>query len=58
MENPLELHRITLEIQTTTVPHNEIKFDMPKSTMIGSRFYIDESVDPDNKFRTRIQTLR
>lgn len=48
MENPLELHRVTLEIQdindnNPTFPHREVKLDIPEFTIKGSRFSIDEA---------------
>uniref|UniRef100_A0A673FEJ7 Protocadherin 1 gamma 1 n=1 Tax=Sinocyclocheilus rhinocerous TaxID=307959 RepID=A0A673FEJ7_9TELE len=53
MENPLELHRITLEIQdindnNPTFPHSEVKLDISEFTVKGSRFFIDEAADPDS----------
>uniref|UniRef100_A0A671QDV6 Cadherin domain-containing protein n=1 Tax=Sinocyclocheilus anshuiensis TaxID=1608454 RepID=A0A671QDV6_9TELE len=53
MENPLELHRITLEIQdindnNPAFPHSEVKLDIPESADKGSRFSIDEAADPDS----------
>ncbi|KAL0182401.1 hypothetical protein M9458_021776, partial [Cirrhinus mrigala] len=53
MENPLELHRITLEIEdindnNPAFPHSEVKLDIPESADKGSRFSIDEAVDPDS----------
>ncbi len=53
MENPLELHRITMEIQdindnNPAFPHNEVKLDIPENADKGSRFSIDEAADPDS----------
>ncbi len=53
MENPLELHRITMEIQdindnNPAFPHSEVKLDIPENADKGSRFSIDEAADPDS----------
>lgn len=53
METPLEIHRITLEIQDINdnnpdFPHSEVKLDIPESADKGSRFSIDEAADPDS----------
>ncbi|XP_043106958.1 putative protocadherin beta-18 isoform X36 [Puntigrus tetrazona] len=53
METPLELHRITLEVEdindnSPAFPHSEVKLDIPESANKGSRFSIDEAADPDS----------
>ncbi|XP_030648029.1 protocadherin gamma-A12-like [Chanos chanos] len=53
MENPLELHRITLEIQDINdnvpiFPHNEIHLEIGESADKGERFSVDEALDPDS----------
>ncbi|XP_052313252.1 protocadherin beta-16-like isoform X27 [Oncorhynchus keta] len=52
LENPLELHRVTLEIQDVndnfpTFPNEVIKLEIGESANKGERFSIDEALDTD-----------
>uniref|UniRef100_A0A4W5K4A4 Cadherin domain-containing protein n=1 Tax=Hucho hucho TaxID=62062 RepID=A0A4W5K4A4_9TELE len=52
LENPLELHRVTLEIQDVndnfpTFPNEVIKLEISESAIKGERFSIDEALDTD-----------
>nr|XP_023698680.1 protocadherin beta-15-like isoform X21 [Paramormyrops kingsleyae] len=52
LENPLELHRVTLDIQdvndnSPTFPKDIIKLEIRESAVKGARFSIDEAHDPD-----------
>ncbi|XP_023698697.2 protocadherin gamma-A12-like isoform X40 [Paramormyrops kingsleyae] len=52
IENPLELHRVTLEIQdindnSPVFPNNVAELEIQESAVKGSRFSIDEAHDPD-----------
>ncbi|XP_071194264.1 protocadherin gamma-A10-like isoform X32 [Salvelinus alpinus] len=52
LENPLELHRVTLDIQDVndnfpTFPNEVIKLEIRESANKGERFSIDEALDTD-----------
>uniref|UniRef100_A0A4W5QM76 Cadherin domain-containing protein n=1 Tax=Hucho hucho TaxID=62062 RepID=A0A4W5QM76_9TELE len=49
LENPIELHRITVEILDVNdhAPNNHIKFEISESATLGSRFVLESAKDPD-----------
>lgn len=52
LENPLELHRVSLDIQdvndnSPAFPNDMIKLEIGESADKGERFSIDEALDPD-----------
>ncbi|XP_044060666.1 protocadherin gamma-A10-like [Siniperca chuatsi] len=52
LENPIELHRVTVEIldindNTPFFPNKDIQFEMSESATIGSKFPVESAVDPD-----------
>ncbi|XP_035288694.1 protocadherin beta-16-like isoform X25 [Anguilla anguilla] len=52
LENPLELHRVTLEIQdindnSPAFPNDVIRLEIRESADKGARFALDEAHDPD-----------
>ncbi|KAM3612629.1 uncharacterized protein V6R79_011568 [Siganus canaliculatus] len=52
LENPIELHRVTIEIldindNTPFFPNKNIQFEMSESATIGAKFPIESAVDPD-----------
>ncbi|XP_049897603.1 protocadherin gamma-A10-like isoform X15 [Epinephelus moara] len=52
LENPIELHRVTVEIldindNTPFFPNKDIQFEMSESATIGAKFPVESAVDPD-----------
>nr|XP_015205238.1 PREDICTED: protocadherin alpha-7-like isoform X1 [Lepisosteus oculatus] len=52
VENPLEIHHITVEIvdvndYTPSFPNNEKKIEIPESATTGARFQLEAAHDPD-----------
>ncbi|MGH0116642.1 UNVERIFIED_CONTAM: hypothetical protein FKN15_012237 [Acipenser sinensis] len=52
LENPLELHRITVDIQDVndnipTFPKNEIRLEISELALPGARFLLESAMDPD-----------
>jgi len=52
LENPIELHRVTVEIvdindHAPFFPNKDINFEMSESATIGAKFPIESAVDPD-----------
>ncbi|XP_059202397.1 protocadherin gamma-A11-like isoform X16 [Centropristis striata] len=52
LENPIELHRITVEIldindNTPFFPNKDIQFELSESATIGAKFPVESAVDPD-----------
>ncbi|KAI3351752.1 hypothetical protein L3Q82_020571 [Scortum barcoo] len=52
LENPIELHRVTVEIldindNTPYFPIRDIHFEMSESATIGAKFPVESAVDPD-----------
>ncbi|XP_029918467.1 protocadherin gamma-A11-like [Myripristis murdjan] len=52
LENPIELHRVTVEILDVNdhapfFPNKDIRFEMSESTTIAAQFPIENAVDPD-----------
>ncbi|XP_034147750.1 protocadherin gamma-A11-like [Esox lucius] len=52
LENPMELHRVTVEIidvndHPPIFPKNDIKFEISESATLGSRFTLESADDPD-----------
>uniref|UniRef100_A0A3Q3JNN0 Cadherin domain-containing protein n=1 Tax=Monopterus albus TaxID=43700 RepID=A0A3Q3JNN0_MONAL len=52
LENPIELHRVTVEIldindNAPFFPNKDIRFEMSESATIGAKFPVESAVDPD-----------
>uniref|UniRef100_A0A8C7HFU8 Protocadherin gamma-C5-like n=1 Tax=Oncorhynchus kisutch TaxID=8019 RepID=A0A8C7HFU8_ONCKI len=52
LENPIELHRVTVEIvdvndHSPIFKNNHIKFEISESATLGSRFVLESAKDPD-----------
>ncbi|XP_071250991.1 protocadherin gamma-A11-like [Salvelinus alpinus] len=52
LENPIELHRVTIEIvdvndHSPIFKNNHIKFEISESATLGSRFVLESAKDPD-----------
>ncbi|XP_070819250.1 protocadherin gamma-A11-like isoform X22 [Chaetodon trifascialis] len=52
LENPIELHRVTVEIldindNAPFFPNKDIHFEMSESATIGAKFPLESAVDPD-----------
>ncbi|XP_056238352.1 protocadherin gamma-A11-like isoform X7 [Seriola aureovittata] len=52
LENPIELHRVTVEIldindNAPFFPNKDIQFEMSESATVGAKFPIESAVDPD-----------
>ncbi|XP_042275308.1 protocadherin beta-16-like [Thunnus maccoyii] len=52
LENPIELHRVTVEIldindNAPFFPNKDIMFEMSESATIGAKFPVESAVDPD-----------
>ncbi|XP_045061042.1 protocadherin gamma-A11-like isoform X11 [Coregonus clupeaformis] len=52
LENPIELHRVTVEIldvndHSPVFKNNDIKFEISESAILGSRFVLESAEDPD-----------
>ncbi|XP_045575343.1 protocadherin beta-16-like [Salmo salar] len=52
LENPIELHRVTVEIvdvndHSPVFKNNHIKFEISESATLGSRFVLESAKDPD-----------
>ncbi|XP_035505056.2 protocadherin gamma-A11-like isoform X28 [Scophthalmus maximus] len=52
LENPIELHRVTVEIldindNAPFFPNKDIRFEMSESATVGAKFPVESAVDPD-----------
>ena len=52
LENPIELHRVTVEIldindNAPFFPNQDIQFEMSESAIAGAKFPVESAVDPD-----------
>ncbi|XP_031654387.1 protocadherin gamma-A3 isoform X12 [Oncorhynchus kisutch] len=52
LENPIELHRITVEIldvndHAPAFPIKDVQFEISESATVGARFLLESAVDPD-----------